>query len=475
MQPTLFPTGGMFPGDSMRVLRDVANQCASNARMDSGGASEIDYGTFGTRMLAARSTLVRCFEITGCWERVNPRPGIGPSQGRFWVADACPVVYYLAPENHTFWKREGPTDTRIFYGLTGPDREDTWQRSLHPRHGVGQWVWCVFDDQADVWCVIDAFDNLIRFRLNESMVGCSSAAATAIGYPCGPCDSDSGDSISDSGDSSSSVPSSSTGCQGGFISSSSSLDSGDCGCLREALDRGSLIVYDEQGIVNLAFPGTCIAPACTTGWAKRCADSRRWEVVSYGKCGCSDAPWTEQSTSGDCWLDGLQVLCGCESSSSGTGESSSSPDSGDSSSWSSSSSAPCVSPALLCLDKVPGYDPTKYQHLSQKCECLEWVTVGECDACGDIIPHTHVPDATGTYVVTCDDWVIVANQSGALTVELPPATNTGRRLTIKNMGAGTCTALADQTDTIDGESTQAVEQYECLVVHDIDTGKWGIM
>lgn len=460
----------------MRVLRDVAEQCSANARIDAGGAAELEYGAFGTRMLSARSALIRCFEITGCWERVNPRPGIGPSQGRFWVADACAVAYYLAPDNHTFWKREGPTDTRVFCGLTGPDRDDTWQKSLQPRHSVGQWVWCVFDDQADVWCVLDAFDSLIRFRLQESMVGCSSALATAIGYPCGPCDE--GDSGDNSGDSSSSIPveSSSTGCQGGFISSSSldSGDSGGCGCLLDALDRGSIVVYDEQGIVNLAFPGTCVAPACTTGWAKRCSDSRRWEVVSYGKCGCSDAPWTEQSTSGDCWLDGLQTLCGCESSS-GTGESSSFADSGDSSSWSSSSSAPCVSPALLCLDKVPGYDATKYQDLTQECGCLEWRTIGECGACGDVVPHTHVPSGSPTYTVTCDDWVIVVDQAESCTILLPAAIDSGRRITIKSFGPGVVVIDGDGDDVIDDSPTQTIGQYECIIVQDLTTGGWGIM
>lgn len=268
---------------------------------------------------------------------------------------------------HTYWDASAYDTRRLFWAVSSPEDEDDWQKVLYPLFGIGQWVWAVFDYQSDVWRVIQPYDSFVRFRLLEQMNGCSSAEAVVIGYPC---EEESESLSSSSGESSSSVPSESesvsassssvpsesfpssgSGCASGIISSSapsgsvsspgeesssSGSSSGSAGlCLLDAFSRGHIIVHDPQGIVNVAFPGSCVAPACMTGWAKRCADSQRFEVVSYGATDCSlpaaepGSPLTIQSrvetletwkeTYGACIEEACVPTCA-----SGSGESSSS-------------------------------------------------------------------------------------------------------------------------------------------------------
>lgn len=80
---------------------------------------------------------------------------------------------------------------------------------------------------------------------------------------------------------------------------SNSISTSGCnGCLCGAVSRTTITVVDSIGIVNLLFPA-CGAPTCSTGWARRCADSRRFEVMNYGSETCGlptgiipDSPFT---------------------------------------------------------------------------------------------------------------------------------------------------------------------------------------
>jgi len=377
-------------------LQRLARQVAANATIDVQGGLEADVGTERIHLTGLPPTQLQCFEILDCWRKRNPPPKTGASQGKFWFCNAKPVSYWwgqyeggsassgssaepecdLTTEEessssaassgaggnlHTYWDIQ-PSDTqRIFWAVSSPEDEGDWQRVLYPQFGIGQWVWCVFDYQSDVWRVLQPYDDLVRFRLKEPLEFCKTAQAWVVGYPCEEPESESSSSVASSSEGSSvssesessesvesssseessaseseSVPSSSSGCPSGFVSSSegesessaseesssapssseesssapssfsvesessapeesssapssSSVGSSSSSAVCEQpFSRGLITLHDPQGIVNRAFPGTCVAPECATGWAKRCADSQRFEVVSYGSLECSE-------------------------------------------------------------------------------------------------------------------------------------------------------------------------------------------
>lgn len=75
-----------------------------------------------------------------------------------------------------------------------------------------------------------------------------------------------------------------------FSSTSSSNDTGiEC--------RGYINVVDQIGIVALSFPDTGIAPKGLCGWAKRCADSHKFEVLSFGDKKCLPGKTSSSSLS----------------------------------------------------------------------------------------------------------------------------------------------------------------------------------
>ena len=76
--------------------------------------------------------------------------------------------------------------------------------------------------------------------------------------------------------------------EGSLFSESSSTSSSMCldRCLENAYNRGIVEVHDPAGIDRVMFPQNGIAPYDSTGWATWRADSRRFEVISYGMKGC---------------------------------------------------------------------------------------------------------------------------------------------------------------------------------------------
>ena len=307
MQPTLLPPGGTLIrglGATLGLVGDIAKQVSANATIEMGGELAGNIGPQGIQMAADPPPRLRCFQIRSCWRRHNPPTNAGATRGLFWVCDATPVYYWwgnavaeassapgsscppddvvggsdapcspVTPDasssgppgssagalgvQNSQWKSYNETTERIFYAVQAPDEAPVWQRVLYPSHGIGQWVWCVFDDEADVWRVLHAFDNLVRFRLIEPMVQCGRARADALGYGCERCRP--------------------TGPECGelvFTSSDGSWSTSvqPCTCLDGFQKLGRIYVYDPMGILGTAL-------SCTTGWAKWCADSQRFEVI----------------------------------------------------------------------------------------------------------------------------------------------------------------------------------------------------
>lgn len=72
-----------------------------------------------------------------------------------------------------------------------------------------------------------------------------------------------------------------------------------------------------------------------------------------------------------------------------------------------------------------------------------------------------------------DEDVVVGNSGGGITLTLPDAaTSEGKRYYISNRGAGSVTIEADVGDTINGDASVVLAQYEGCVVISVGNGLW---
>jgi hypothetical protein len=86
-----------------------------------------------------------------------------------------------------------------------------------------------------------------------------------------------------------------------------------------------------------------------------------------------------------------------------------------------------------------------------------------------------VTTVTDTYDILVTDTTIICNKTTAFTVTLPVAA-TGQVFNIKNINTGVVTVVGQGgTDTIDGETSQTIDQWACMVVQCYAANKWGII
>jgi hypothetical protein len=257
------------------------------------------------------------FRVCGCWSKKGTNVWGGKVTGCYWWCRAVPIAYWkqwkglhsgVVKPPDSFWQefQLGSDDvpTKIWWvvdsnpccdepsshhntepPLCGEGHEhhpacgeDEWQGALYPKYGVGQIVWCSLEYGSGEWRVIDAFDNIIMFRLAETLKGChASALADILDEDCedGNCEG----SSDTSGSFNNPSESSSSGCQP------------DNRTLRKT---AQIRVYDSIGRVNIdfgqVFRGRVIeegeAHKGCLGWAKYVASRRRFEVMAYGACEC---------------------------------------------------------------------------------------------------------------------------------------------------------------------------------------------
>jgi len=79
------------------------------------------------------------------------------------------------------------------------------------------------------------------------------------------------------------------------------------------------------------------------------------------------------------------------------------------------------------------------------------------------------------YVVVATDYLVICNKATAMTVTLPAATASGKSYKIKNINEGTVTVDGNAADTIDGELTQDLAQWDCMAITDYAVGLWVIV
>jgi hypothetical protein len=87
--------------------------------------------------------------------------------------------------------------------------------------------------------------------------------------------------------------------------------------------------------------------------------------------------------------------------------------------------------------------------------------------------HT-VTIKTADYTITPDDETVICNSISAFAITLPVATGSAKSYSIKNINTGIIT-VSNGTDTIDDESSIALDQYTNLQIVDYATNKWVIL
>ena len=82
---------------------------------------------------------------------------------------------------------------------------------------------------------------------------------------------------------------------------------------------------------------------------------------------------------------------------------------------------------------------------------------------------------TDSYLISASDYFVICNKATAMTITLPAASGSGKSYMIKSIGAGKVTIDANSTETIDGELTQSLNQWDCINIVDYASGKWVVI
>lgn len=93
---------------------------------------------------------------------------------------------------------------------------------------------------------------------------------------------------------------------------------------------------------------------------------------------------------------------------------------------------------------------------------------------GGIGEKINVKVVTENYTPTSKDDLIVCNSTLAITINLPSATGIGKIYRIKNINTGIVTIDGDSSDTIDGQATQEIYQWEGVIIGDYVANTWVI-
>jgi hypothetical protein len=91
------------------------------------------------------------------------------------------------------------------------------------------------------------------------------------------------------------------------------------------------------------------------------------------------------------------------------------------------------------------------------------------------IKNQNLQVKTDSYLLTDADDLVVCNKTTAMTITLPVAVGRGKIFTIKNINTGAVTVDGDTDDTIDGETTQLVYEWESITIVDYVANKWIII
>lgn len=170
-------------------------QAVQSAGVGDAGGLDLERSARGTRINSRAATRIAVFEITRYWEWTSNDSlpeGAAARPQHFHRARAKPVVYFSGSTQRkwdsTALRREEWIYHHVGYcPLTGIDDPPTAIRyqqreanAMMPRSGVGDWVWCQFDQQSGMWESIEPWENVWRFKLTEALTPGGSAEAKLV-------------------------------------------------------------------------------------------------------------------------------------------------------------------------------------------------------------------------------------------------------------------------------------------------------
>lgn len=82
---------------------------------------------------------------------------------------------------------------------------------------------------------------------------------------------------------------------------------------------------------------------------------------------------------------------------------------------------------------------------------------------------------SANYTLGSDDVVIIGNSTSAITFTLPFTEGLGKICYIKNVNTGEVTVQGSGSNTIDGETTQTLSQWDGMCLIDYGLGTWCIV
>ena len=71
--------------------------------------------------------------------------------------------------------------------------------------------------------------------------------------------------------------------------------------------------------------------------------------------------------------------------------------------------------------------------------------------------------------------IVICNKVSAMTITLPVAVGSYKVYFIKNINIGVVTVDGNGADTLDGELTQPIDQWEAITIVDYASNKWSIL
>jgi hypothetical protein len=160
-----------------------------------GGMENLERSTRGTRLGGQPMPKLAVFEIVRYWEWTSNDSlpdGAAARPQHYHRARARPVVYFPGSTQRKWDDTELRREEWIYHHvgycpLTGIDDPPTALRyqqreanAFLPRSGVGDWVWCQFDQQSGFWEAIEPWENVWRFKLTEALTPGGSAEAKLV-------------------------------------------------------------------------------------------------------------------------------------------------------------------------------------------------------------------------------------------------------------------------------------------------------
>lgn len=103
-------------------------------------------------------------------------------------------------------------------------------------------------------------------------------------------------------------------------------------------------------------------------------------------------------------------------------------------------------------------------------------TISGVGLSGDDQFNADVTEITASTTLGAGHYAIVANHASTpIVLTLPSATGSGRRFTVKRVGAAAVSVVRAGSDMIDGANSYALESLESITLVDLLSGAWGLV